>query len=247
MPQRSALLMITVAVLMTGMSCMRQPERPGPSIPVAEDGSGGGMADASSFRVRLETTKGDIVLEVNPSWAPEGARRFRDLVEAGFYNDCAFFRVLDGFMCQVGMNGDPNIQARWADRTIPDDPVRESNRPGYVTFAKTGAPDSRSTQFFINYGNNASLDRQGFAPFGRVVEGMDVALKINSQYGETPDQGRIRYEGNTYLKAQFPRLDYIRQATIVHPGAGAEPDGVAAPGSDASADGNGQTEPGFQQ
>jgi len=170
-------------------------------------------SDQQPFLVRLETSKGDIVIEVHPEWAPRGARRFRELVEAGFYDECRFFRVVKGFMVQVGMNGDPDFNAQWSKKKLRDDPVIQSNKPGFVTFAKTGAPDSRTTQFFINYGNNSALDRQGFAPFGKVIEGMDVALALESRYGEEPQQDKIERKGNAYLKNEFPKLDYIVQAT----------------------------------
>lgn len=171
-------------------------------------------SDQQPFLVRLETSKGDIVIEVHPEWAPRGARRFRELVEAGFYDECRFFRVVKGFMVQVGMNGDPDFNAQWSKKKLRDDPVIQSNKPGFVTFAKTGAPDSRTTQFFINYGNNSALDRQGFAPFGKVIEGMDIALALESRYGEEPQQDKIERKGNAYLKNEFPKLDYIVQATI---------------------------------
>ncbi|MFO1005339.1 MAG: peptidylprolyl isomerase [Planctomycetaceae bacterium] len=171
-------------------------------------------SDQQPFLVRLETSKGDIVIEVHPEWAPRGARRFRELVEAGFYDECRFFRVVKGFMVQVGMNGDPDFNAQWSKKKLRDDPVIQSNKPGFVTFAKTGAPDSRTTQFFINYGNNSALDRQGFAPFGKVIEGMDIAQAIESRYGEEPQQDKIERKGNAYLKNEFPKLDYIVKATI---------------------------------
>lgn len=171
-------------------------------------------SDQQPFLVRLETSKGDIVIEVHPEWAPRGARRFRELVEAGFYDECRFFRIVKGFMVQVGMNGDPDFNAQWSKKKLRDDPVIQSNKPGFVTFAKTGAPDSRTTQFFINYGNNSALDRQGFAPFGKVIEGMDIALALESRYGEEPQQDKIERKGNTYLKNEFPKLDYIVKASI---------------------------------
>jgi cyclophilin family peptidyl-prolyl cis-trans isomerase len=136
-------------------------------------------------------------------------------VEIGFYDECRFFRVLPDFMVQVGMNGDPQLHSKWADNTIQDDPVIESNHRGYVTFAKTGLPNSRSTQFFINYGDNSRLDRDRFAPFGKVIAGMDVASNIESKYREQPDQNAIRTMGNQYLTSQFPDLDFIQKAYIL--------------------------------
>ncbi|MBI1310111.1 peptidylprolyl isomerase [bacterium] len=205
------------------MSCSQNTPTSAPPVPtVGGEGGAVATADNDTFLVRLETTKGDILIEVHPAWAPIGAAHFRELVESGFYTDCAFFRVIPGFMCQAGVAADPEVNARWSDRTVPDDPVIKSNQRGYVTFGKTNAPHSRSTHIFINYGDNARLDGMTFAPFGIVIEGMDVADSISSQYGERPDQGRMRYEGNTYLKESFPGLDYILKASIV----GSETDAV---------------------
>jgi|TARA_R110001592_G_scaffold363252_3_gene682619 peptidyl-prolyl cis-trans isomerase A (cyclophilin A) len=176
---------------------------------------------AENYQVLLETTKGNIKLEVHPDWSPKGAERFKELVKNGFYNDVAFFRVIDGFMAQIGINGDPELHAKWRDNNIMDDPVVESNKRGYVSFAKTGMPNSRSTQFFINFGDNSNLDGMGFSPFAKVVEGMDVVDSLYKGYGEGapqgagPDQMRVVAEGNAYLKKEFPMLDYVKKATIV--------------------------------
>lgn len=165
------------------------------------------------YVVRLETTKGDVLIEVHPEWAPRGAKRFRELVESGFYDGCKFFRVLDGFMAQVGMNGDPAVNSQWDKKKLRDDPVIQSNKPGFVTFATSGA-DSRTTQFFINTGDNSQLDSQGFSPFGKVIDGQEVVKSLYNRYGEQPNQDRIRRSGNTYLETEFPQLDAIIQATI---------------------------------
>ena len=168
------------------------------------------------YKAKFDTSAGVIVIEVTRAWAPLGADRFYNLVKNGFYDDVRFFRVLSGFMAQFGMHGDPVIHGPWSKSNFPDDPVKESNKRGYVTFAKTSAPNSRSTQVFINFGDNASLDSQGFAPFGRVTEGMNVVDKLYSGYGSNnvPDQGRIMTEGNAYLLKSYPKLDYIKKATI---------------------------------
>ena len=168
------------------------------------------------YKAKFDTSAGVIVIEVTRAWAPLGADRFYNLVKNGFYDDVRFFRVLDGFMAQVGMNGDPSIQKVWGQNNFPDDPVKESNKRGYVTFAKTGAPNSRSTQIFINFGDNAFLDKDGFAPFGRVTEGMNVVDKLYGGYGKSnvPDQGRITTEGNAYLLKSYPKLDYIKKGTV---------------------------------
>lgn len=164
--------------------------------------------------VDLDTTTGPVVLEVHDDWAPNGAARFLELVEVGFYDDTRFFRVVPGFVVQFGLSGDPAANDKWASSTIPDDPVIESNTRRMVTFAMTGAPNSRTTQIFINYDDNSGLDAQGFAPFARVVDGYANVRDINAEYGEAPNQGQIRTQGNTYLDASFPNLDGIVTATI---------------------------------
>ena len=173
-----------------------------------------------TYKAKLDTSKGVVVIDVHRDWAPVGADRFYNLVKNGFYDDTRFFRVLDGFMAQIGINGNPTIQSAWRNATIQDDPVKQSNKRGFVTYAKSGAPNSRSTQIFINYRDNSSLDRQGFAPFGEVTTGMDVVDKLYSGYGEGapggsgPEQGKIQMEGNAYLGKGFPKLDYIKKATV---------------------------------
>jgi peptidyl-prolyl cis-trans isomerase A (cyclophilin A) len=173
-----------------------------------------------TYKARFDTSKGVFVITVNRAWAPLGADRFYNLVKNGFYDECRFFRVLDGFMAQIGMNGDPSVQRVWQTARLQDDPVKESNKRGYVTFAHAGA-NSRTTQFFINFGDNGgSLDKQGFPPIGQVTTGMDVVDKLYSGYGEGaprgqgPSQGSIAAEGNAYLTKSFPKLDYVKKATI---------------------------------
>lgn len=173
------------------------------------------------FRVKLDTTKGPVVIEVVRAWAPKGADRFYNLVKLGFYTDIAFFRVIDGFMAQFGIHGSPAVSAKWRNAPIPDDPVKQSNLRGFVSYAMAG-PNTRTTQLFINYADsNRQLDAGGFSPFGRVVEGMDNIDKLYSDYGEGaprgrgPDQGMIQTQGNAYLRKSFPNLDYIKTATIV--------------------------------
>jgi peptidyl-prolyl cis-trans isomerase A (cyclophilin A) len=191
------------------------------------------------YRVRLETTQGDVVIAVHPEWAPRGAQRFRELVEAGYYDDNRIFRVMPGFVVQFGMHGDPETNRQWSERRIPDDPVEQSNRRGYVTFATSG-PDSRTTQVFINLSNNTDLDDlpQNFAPFGEVVEGMDVVASFNSQYGTAPSdqQPRIAAAGNEFLDAEFPGLDSIVKATIIEADAAAAASDAAAPKGDPPAE-----------
>lgn len=166
------------------------------------------------YTVEFETTAGPFTIEVHRDWAPIGAERFYQLVDDGFYNEAGFFRVVKGFMVQFGMAADPRMTYKW-DRNIQDDPVTQSNKRGYVTFAKTAEPNSRSTQVFINFGDNSRLDGQQFAPFGIVTKGMANVNGISSAHGEDPDQSQLKMRGNVYLKSKFPKLDYIKSATIV--------------------------------
>jgi len=172
------------------------------------------------FKAKFDTSAGIFVVEVHADWAPNGADRFYNLVQSGFYDDQRFFRVLSGFMAQFGIHGDPKVAATWRAARIQDDPVKASNTRGYLTFATAG-PGTRTTQLFINYGDNARLDRQGFSPFGMVTKGMEVVDKLYSGYGEGapggdgPDQGRVQAEGNAYLDKEFPKLDRIKSVKIV--------------------------------
>ena len=174
----------------------------------------------ASFKARFETSQGSFTVEVTRSLAPNGADRFYNLVRAGYFTDVEFFRVISGFMCQFGIHADPKVAAAWREARIIDDPVKGSNTRGAITFATAG-PNTRTTQLFINLVDNARLDGMGFSPFGKVTEGMDVVDKIYSGYGEGaprgngPDQGRIQQEGNAYLKKDFPKLDYIKSASIL--------------------------------
>lgn len=175
-----------------------------------------------TFKVKFETTQGDVVIKVIRDWSPNGADRFYNLVKAGYFSDIAFFRVIDGFMAQFGIHGNPEVNAVWRPASIKDDPAgKASNTRGKVTFARTGLPDSRGVQFFINYGDNSFLDNQGFTPFGEVTEGMENVEKLYKGYGEGqprgsgPEQGRFQAEGNAYVKKEFPKLDYIKSATLL--------------------------------
>lgn len=187
------------------------PNPPEPTADLKEQPALLGAED--NFRVRFETTAGPFVMEVRPEWAPRGATQFRELVEANFYEGCRFFRVVPNFVVQFGINGNPVTHGGWA-QPIADDEVKHSNTKGTVTFATSGA-NTRTTQLFINLGDNASLDSQGFSPFGEIVEGMENVEKINAEYGEDPNQGQIESEGNAYLEREFPRLDYIKSTEIL--------------------------------
>jgi peptidyl-prolyl cis-trans isomerase A (cyclophilin A) len=167
-----------------------------------------------AFQAKLTTTKGDVIIQVTRSWAPLGADRFYNLVRAGFFSDAAFFRVLPGFMAQFGLSARPDVSQAWVQAKIADDPVMQNNTRGRITFATAG-PNTRTTQLFINYADNSRLDASGFAPFGEVIQGMDVVDRIYSGYAEQPNQGSIRAEGKAYLEANFPMLDKIVSAAIV--------------------------------
>ncbi|MDP0489671.1 MAG: peptidylprolyl isomerase [Verrucomicrobiota bacterium JB023] len=172
----------------------------------------------AEFKAEFSTTKGNFEVTVHREWSPLGADRLYNLVKIGYFEDIAFFRAVEGFMVQFGIHGDPAVNAVWKDANINDDPnVGQSNTPGKLTFAKTGMPNSRSVQFFINYGNNAFLDNQGFTPIGEVTKGMDVVNNLYKGYGERPSQAQntIQMRGNEFLKQSFPELDYINSAKIV--------------------------------
>ncbi len=193
---------------------------PSPAATVPLDPTSATERAPDRFKAKLATSKGDIVIDVHRDWAPNGADRFYNLVKGGYYDGTRFFRVVSGFMVQWGIHGDPAVNARWNSAQIKDDPVKQSNTRGFVTFAMAG-PDTRTTQVFINFVDNRNLDGMGFAPFGEVVVGMDVVDALNGEYGEGapggrgPRQDRMQREGNAYLEREFARLDLVRQGTIV--------------------------------
>ena len=215
-------LLSLLALVLIPVACKdKTPPTPPPgaavpnSVPPATE-----AASPDSFRVKFATTKGDFTVDVTRAWAPKGADRFYRLVSEGYFKDIRFFRVLPGFMAQFGMSGNPALNEKMDSLRIADDPVTQSNKRGMVTFAMAG-PNTRSTQFFINYKDNSSLDSQGFSPFGKVVDGMKVVDALYGGYGEGapngrgPSQDSIRTKGNEYLQRAFPRLDYIKSTTIV--------------------------------
>ncbi|MFA6092548.1 MAG: peptidylprolyl isomerase [Elusimicrobiota bacterium] len=174
-----------------------------------------------TFKAKFATTQGDFTLEIHRAWSPLGADRFYNLVNAGYYDDAAFFRVIKGFMVQFGINGSGAVNAKWREARINDDPASgQSNTRGMVSFAMAG-PNTRTTQVFINYADNGRLDSMGFTPFAKVASGMDVVDKLYGNYGEGapsgsgPHQGQLQMQGNAYLKAEFPKMDYVRTAVIV--------------------------------
>ena len=174
-----------------------------------------------NYKVSFDTSAGSFIVDVHRAWAPLGADRFYNLVKNGWYDNARFFRVISNFMVQFGISGDPALNKVWQGARIGVDPVKESNLRGFITYAMAGTPDSRTTQVFINFRDNPGLDRQGFAPFGQVTKGMDVVDKLYAAYGEGapsgggPSQGRLQAEGNAYLMKEFPKLDYIKKASIL--------------------------------
>lgn len=201
------LIAISAVLFLAGCSGSSQPEQA--QTPHAPD----------VYKVSLDTSKGPVVIEVHRDWAPLGADRFYELVKSGYYDGARFFRVLPGFMAQFGIAADPKVTAKWKDANLQDDPVKQSNTRGMLTFATAG-PNTRTTQMFINTANNARLDSQGFAPIGQVVSGIEVVDNFYNGYGEGAPQGRgpaqglIEEQGNAYLEKEFPMLDYIKKATI---------------------------------
>jgi peptidyl-prolyl cis-trans isomerase A (cyclophilin A) len=207
MPNFSRTAVIAAGLaLVAAVSCTRERAQPAPD----------------TVRVRFETSKGPFVVEAYRDWSPHGVDRFDQLTRMGYYNGVRFFRVLDGFMAQFGLSGDPGVTAAWHDRSIPDDPVTHSNKRGTVSFATRG-PNTRTTQLFINYRDNVNLDGMGFTPIGVVTQGMNVVDSLYSGYGEGapdgsgPDQIRAESEGNAYLQREFPKLDYVIKATVLTP------------------------------
>jgi peptidyl-prolyl cis-trans isomerase A (cyclophilin A) len=216
-------LILCAFALLAPLPIVRQDDKPKTEIPKA-------LLDPSrpewkekapdKFRVKFTTSKGDFTVVVERAWSPLGADRFHALVKNGYYDDVRFFRVVDNFMAQFGLHGAPAVNKAWRDATIQDDPVVKSNLRGWLTYAMRG-PNTRTTQVFINYKDNSSLDGQKFSPFGQVVEGMEVVDKLYSKYGDGPprgsgpDQKRIHAEGNAYLDAKYKELDFIKTARIV--------------------------------
>jgi peptidyl-prolyl cis-trans isomerase A (cyclophilin A) len=211
MANRRSILMLTLMAALLAAPALAQSPPANPAV-LNEQAP-------AAYKVKFDTSKGPFLVEVTRAWAPKGADRFYNLVKSGFYDNVRFFRVISGFMVQFGINGDPGVMARWRTAQIGDDPVTQSNKRGTVTFAMAG-PNTRTSQVFINFADNANLDGMGFSPFGRIVSGMNVVDALNAEYGEGaprgrgPDQSRLQSEGNAYLMKDFPRMDYVKKATI---------------------------------
>ncbi len=189
-------------------------------VPLPEEYDGGKgpehatLTAPDTFKVQFVSSNGNFVVECHREWAPIGVDRFYNLVVQGFFNEARFFRVVPGFVVQFGIHADPALAAQWREANILDEPVRQSNRKGTLTFAKSQAPNSRTTQLFINLSDNTPLDAQGFSAFGEVISGMSTVEGITSKYGEQPNQMMIQTQGNAYLKSNFPDMDYIKEAYI---------------------------------
>jgi len=173
------------------------------------------------FKAQFTTTKGDFTVEVHREWSPNGADRFYNLVKNGFYDGVVFYRVIPNFMVQFGISGTPKIEAAWAHANLRDDPLKQGNKRGRITYAMAG-PNTRTTQVFINFRDNSNLDSQGFTSFGEVTEGMDVVDKLYGGYGDMQEQGgrgpsvsKFEVEGNAYLTKNFSQLDSIKTAKIL--------------------------------
>lgn len=227
--------------LLTALAAADASAFPQSTHPAMKDPSKATEKAPDSFRAKFTTTKGDIVFECTRAWAPNGVDRFYNLVKIGFFDDVALFRVAKGFVVQWGIHGDPQVSRVWSDANLPPDPVVQSNKRGMLTYAMAGRPDTRSTQLFINYGDNTSLDAQGFAPICKVVSGMETADAFNGEYAErvTGMQGEIQAKGNAYLREKWPNLDYIKTAVIDGNGAGASPSKSETSSSSSSQEGPG--------
>jgi peptidyl-prolyl cis-trans isomerase A (cyclophilin A) len=222
-PKRDFFLCWTSFVALAAAGCAAGVSNPqDPPVQTAEGPTGTPPEKKSpdEYWVKLDTSKGDVIIEVHRDWSPYGADRFYELVQSGYYNGSRAHRVITGFVAQMGIAADPNDTAKWKQKTIPDDhpASQQTNARGYVTFAKTPAPNSRTTQFFINTHNNAQLDAMGFTPFGQVLSGMEAIDQFYAGYKEGPGgpkQSRIEMHGNIYLDEEFPKLDSIKKATIL--------------------------------
>ena len=222
MPRPAPTPAVFAAALLATVGCVRStPDRTPAELTAVTVGDAGeefpADEDVGRYRVKLDTTAGDVLIEVHPAWAPAAAKHFRELVESGYYDGNTFWRIEPGFVVQWGLAGDPAVTARWKERTIPDEPVRVDNTRGRLSFAKSGAPDSASTQVFVNFQHNESLDSK-FSPFAEVVGGMDVFEKLYQYRKDPPDQTQIALRGDEYLGRRHEKLDRIKTAKVVEAG-----------------------------
>lgn len=243
MLRRIVLILVLTALGMTAGAQTKAPAKKTTTAKRPAEASGAGPSAASAsfnpallqpakltakapevYDAKFTTTKGDFVVRVTRAWAPQGADRFYNLVKNGFFDGASFFRVVPGFVVQFGLSAHPQVSQAWQAARIQDDPVKQSNKRGYITFA-TGGPDTRTTQMFINLADNARLDSMGFSPLGEVVEGMEIVEQLYGGYGDGPPRGNgpkqdlIGAQGKAYLDKEFPKLDSIKSATIVQPAA----------------------------
>ncbi len=196
-------------------------QKPEPDLLKDPKAAGINKQAPARYQVKFTTSKGEFLVEVQREWAPNGADRFYNLAKNGWFDDVRFFRVIKDFMCQFGINGDPKLNTSWKNAVINDDPAgKQSNTKGMISFAMRG-PNTRTTQIFINFGDNTRLDGMNFAPFGKVASGMEVVDSLYKEYGEGaprgkgPDQGKIQEQGNEYLKKDFDKLDYVKTARVL--------------------------------
>jgi len=213
-----ALVALTLIALVAAQEKPKEPEIPkvllDPTLPEWKEKA------PDSFRAKFTTSKGDFTVLVERAWSPIGADRFHALVKNGYYDNVRVYRVVPWFMAQFGLHGSPEVNAAWRSEKIDDDPVVQSNKRGWISFATAGK-NTRGTQVFINFSDNKSLDRQGFSPFGQVVEGMEVVDLLYAKYGDGPpggsgpNQAKIHAEGNAYLAKKYPNLDFVKSARIV--------------------------------
>ncbi|NNM05184.1 MAG: peptidylprolyl isomerase [Gemmatimonadetes bacterium] len=225
---RFSRVLTSLAILTIAVSCGgeagEQTEGPQPNPLMQPENFSATAPD--TYVARLETTKGVIRIQVTKEWAPLAADRFFNLVSGGYYDGVTFHRVIDGFMAEFGIHGEPWVNAFWRQATMDDEPVRKPNTRGRVSFSKN-EPNTRTVQVFINTDENRSLDGQGFSPFGEVIEGMDVVGALYSEYGESPTRGgegvypaMAIARGDDYLNEEFPLLDRIERAMIEDGGEG---------------------------
>jgi len=210
-------LLVSAAVLPAAAQSAPKPKQSPKTKDVLKDPSKLNEKAPATFKAKFDTTQGEFIVEVTRAWAPIGADRFYNLVKNGYFDGVKFFRVVPGFVVQFGIHGDPTIAKKWLDANLNDEPVKGTNTRGFLTYAKSGAPNSRSVQLFINLGDNSRLDQMGFAPFGKVTKGMEVVDKFFGGYKDQPTarQGEIAEGGNKFLDQNYPKLDSIKTASIV--------------------------------